>query len=181
MGRFNRNDDADVLWSNYLEGDRSALKELVHRFNGPLLMFLLGKTKDRELAKEIAQETWLKMTKHKKGIKNFKAYLYKVASNASIDMYTKNNKLKSVGNAATSINGIAVKPEVLHKLGAEDIIKMYRSCLTDVEYELWRLHCEGYNSEEIAQQLSIQRKTVDNKKSIIRKKLMLEMKNFTNS
>ncbi|UJH68549.1 RNA polymerase sigma factor [Allomuricauda sp. SCSIO 65647] len=181
MGRPNRNDDADVLWSNYLQGDRSALKELINRFNDPLLMFLLGKTRDREVAREIAQETWLKMTKHKKGIKNFKAYLYKVASNAWIDMYTKQNKIKSVENAASSINGIAVKPEVFHKLGAEDITKMYRSCLTDGEYELWSLHCEGYNSEEIAQRLSLQRKTVDNKKSIIRKKLMSEMKNFANS
>lgn len=144
-------------------------------------MFLLGKTKNREIAREIAQETWLKMAKHKKGIKNFKAYLYKVALNAWVDMHTKNNKIKSVENATSSINGIAVKPEVFHKLRAEDIAKMYRSCLTEGENELWRLHCEGYTSEEISKQLSIQRKTVDNKKSIIRKKLALEIKNLTNS
>ncbi|MGX1930578.1 RNA polymerase sigma factor [Flagellimonas sp. 2504JD4-2] len=181
MGRSNRNDDADVLWDNYLQGDRSALKELIGRYNDSLLMFLLGKTKNREIAREIAQETWLKMAKHKKGIKNFKAYLYKVASNVWVDMNTKNNKIKSVENPAPAINGIAVKPEVLHKLGAEDIVKMYRSCLTDGEYELWNLHCDGYNSKEIAQRLSIQRKTVDNKKSIIRKKLIVEIKNRTNS
>ena len=91
MGRSIRNDDADVLWDNYLQGDRSALKELIGRYNDSLLMFLLGKTRNREIAREIAQETWLKMAKHKKGIKNFKAYLYKVAYNAWVDMNTKNN------------------------------------------------------------------------------------------
>ncbi|TXN38290.1 sigma-70 family RNA polymerase sigma factor [Flagellimonas hymeniacidonis] len=178
MGRPIRN-DSDVLWGNYLQGDRAALKELINRYNDVLLMFLLGKTKNREIAKEIAQETWLKMAKHKKGIKNFKAYLYKVASNAWIDMCTKNSKIKSVEKTTSSINGIAVKPEVFYKLREEDITKMYRSCLTDGEYELWKLHCEGYNSEEICKRLSIQRKTVDNKKSMIRKKLMLEIKNLT--
>lgn len=180
MRRPIRSNNADVLWDRYIKGDRSALKELINKFNDSLLLFLVGKTRNREIAKEIAQETWLKMAKHKKGIKNFKAYLYRVASNAWVDMNTKNNKIKHADNTASIINGIAVKPDVFHKLGTEDITKMYRSCLTENEHELWKLHCEGYNSGEIAKQLSIEKKTVDNKKSIIRKKLIKQIKNLDN-
>ena len=181
MGSSIRSNEADILWGKYLKGDRSAFKELVYKYNDLLLLFLVKKTKSRETAREIAQETWLKMAKHKKDIKNFKAYLYKVASNAWVDMNIKNNKIKLTEHAPSHINGMAIKPDVFYKLGAEDITKMYQSCLTKKEHELWKLHCDGYNSEEISQRLSIQRKTVDNKKSIIRKKLILEIKNRTNS
>ncbi|WP_299553073.1 RNA polymerase sigma factor [Seonamhaeicola sp.] len=174
-------DQSDHLWDQYLDGDTAALKALIDRYNDPLFMFLVGKTRSRDIARELVQETWLKMIKHKKGIKNFKAYLFKVASNAWVDMNTKNNRLKSVGNAATIVNGKVVKPEVFHKLESDDITKMYRVCLTKNEHELWKLHCEGYNSEEISKRLSIAKKTVDNKKSIIRKKLIIEIKNHANN
>lgn len=181
MGRSTGKDKGDSLWTNYLQGDRSAFKELIHRHNDSLLLFLLGKTRSKEMAREVAQETWLKMARHKKGIENFKAYLFRVASNVWVDMNTKQNKIKGVDHASHTLNGIAVLPEVLQKLVAEDISKMYSSCLTPVEHELWKLHCEGYTSEEISQRLSIQKKTVDNKKSMIRKKLIVEIKKLNKS
>src|SRR6266545_7562719 len=42
-----------------LAGDRAAFSELVRRYHGPLLRLALAFVRDRALAEEIVQDTWL--------------------------------------------------------------------------------------------------------------------------
>lgn len=50
--------EGDVV-ARVLGGDRAAFGELVRRYHGPLLRLALAFVRDRALAEEIVQDTWL--------------------------------------------------------------------------------------------------------------------------
>lgn len=69
------------------------LNEIIQNFYSQLKKYLIGKTKNSELAEDIVQEVMLKViTAHQKNlqVKNLKAWLYQISRNTLIDYYRKN-------------------------------------------------------------------------------------------
>lgn len=91
----------EQLVCSYLSGDQSSLNILINRHRPKLLGFIISKVRDKALAEDILQETFLKVIKTlKKGRYNeqgkFLPWLMRIAYNLSIDHFRKISKTRFV-------------------------------------------------------------------------------------
>jgi RNA polymerase sigma-70 factor, ECF subfamily len=97
-----RGDESDEqLMAAVLRGDRAALGVLVERHHGPVLGYLYRLTGGRQLAEDLAQETFLALLRDSKAAtyapeRPFKPWLYAIATNLARDHF----KSASVRHAA---------------------------------------------------------------------------------
>jgi RNA polymerase sigma-70 factor (ECF subfamily) len=80
-------DDRELI-SRFKEGDRLAFKELVVRYQQRVFAVAYGIVRDEEAALDIAQETFIKAHKNLhtfQGASSFYSWLYRIATNLSID------------------------------------------------------------------------------------------------
>jgi RNA polymerase sigma-70 factor (ECF subfamily) len=79
--------DRDIVaWAQ--DGDETAFRELVRRYQRPVFSLVYRMVRDRELAEDLAQETFIKVLnaidsyrpEHK-----FSSWIFKIANNAAID------------------------------------------------------------------------------------------------
>ncbi|WP_431030403.1 RNA polymerase sigma factor [Lysinibacillus sp. LZ02] len=77
----------EQLIQKIIAGDQQAFRIIVDTYKQPLINYLAYQTKDEELAKDIAQESFIKcyesLLKFKGG--SFKAWLFRIAINQLID------------------------------------------------------------------------------------------------
>src|SRR3989337_654527 len=75
-----------VAWAK--QGHEAAFRELVRRYERPVFSLLYRMVRDRALAEDLAQETFVKVLN---GIKSynpevkFRSWIFKIANNAAID------------------------------------------------------------------------------------------------
>jgi len=79
--------DQDVIkWA--LEGHEPAYRELIRRYQRPIFSLIYRMVRDRELAEDLAQETFIKalnaLDTYRPEFK-FSSWLFKIANNAAID------------------------------------------------------------------------------------------------
>ena len=91
----------EQLVCSYLSGDQSSLNILINRHRSRLLGFIISKVRDKALAEDIVQETFLKVIKTlKKGRYNeqgkFLPWVMRIAYNLSIDHFRKISKTRFV-------------------------------------------------------------------------------------
>lgn len=70
------------------KGDGSSLAELVRRYQNPLVGYLTGIVNDAERARDLAQETFLRVFRHAAGYRThsrFTTWLYHIARNVARD------------------------------------------------------------------------------------------------
>lgn len=91
--------DADVkLIERYLEGDTTAVDELVIKYQKQIYALIYRMTKDIEDAKDLTQKTFIKALNGIKGFKkksSFKTWLYQIAINTSINHLRQNKHKKT--------------------------------------------------------------------------------------
>src|SRR5437764_11031860 len=164
-------DQQIVAWAK--QGYETAFRELVRRYERPLFSLLYRMVRDRALAEDLAQETFVKVLN---GIKSyrpefkFSSWIFKIANNAAIDHLRRKSidtlSLDGAPNAETpeqmratslQLGDRAESPlaEVENReLGTAieraiaQLRPEYRSCI------LLR-HVEGYSYEEIAATLDL--------------------------
>lgn len=77
-----------------MQGDEDAFRELVDRYQEPLLNYLYRFTSNRELAEEITQETFIailqNMQNFRKGAK-FRPWIYAIATNKALNILRRRN------------------------------------------------------------------------------------------
>jgi RNA polymerase sigma-70 factor (ECF subfamily) len=89
-------DDRELI-NRFKEGDRTAFKELVVRYQQRLFAVAYGIVRDEEAALDVVQETFIKVHKNLhtfQGASSFYSWLYRIAMNLSID-YRRAQKRKS--------------------------------------------------------------------------------------
>ena len=89
------------LVSSYITGDNNSLNILINRHQTKILSFVISKVRDRSVAQDIVQETFLKVIKTlKKGNYNeqgkFLPWVMRIAHNLSIDFFRKKSKIKFI-------------------------------------------------------------------------------------
>jgi RNA polymerase sigma-70 factor, ECF subfamily len=75
--------EAEII-SRVLAGDRAAFTELVRRYHGPLLRLALAFVRDRPLAEEIVQDTWLGVLDGLSGFEgrsSLKTWIFRILTN----------------------------------------------------------------------------------------------------
>ncbi len=97
------NTDA-VLVSAYIEGDESALSDLVKRHKQRIFSFIYSKVFDRDVTEDIFQDTFIKVIRTlKRGAYNeegkFLPWVMRIAHNLVIDHFRKNNRMPKFENS----------------------------------------------------------------------------------
>jgi len=86
----------EQLITDYLTGQKTALNELIGRYLNSVYAFVYRLTNTRSEAEDITQEVFIKLWRNIKKYKtgqNFKAWLFTIAKNASIDWLRKKRDL----------------------------------------------------------------------------------------
>jgi RNA polymerase sigma-70 factor (ECF subfamily) len=97
-----KNQDA-VLVKAYIEGDESALCELISRHKQRIYSFIYSKVFDKDLTEDIFQDTFIKVIRTlKRGAYNeegkFLPWVMRIAHNLVIDHFRRNNRLPKFEN-----------------------------------------------------------------------------------
>jgi RNA polymerase sigma-70 factor, ECF subfamily len=74
----------DEIVARVLGGDRAAFAELVRRYHGPLLRLALAFVRDRALAEEVVQDTWLGVLDGLRGFEgraSLKSWIFRILTN----------------------------------------------------------------------------------------------------
>jgi len=165
-----------VAWAK--QGQEAAFRELVRRYERPIFSLLYRMVRDRALAEDLAQETFIKVL-NAIGSYNpqfkFSSWIFKIANNAAIDQLRRRDldtlSLDGAPDALTpdamqaTALPVSTKDEspldtvVARELGSTIELAIarlrpeYRACI------LLR-HIEGHSYEEIAQMLDLPLGTV---------------------
>ena len=103
-------------------GDREALARLYERHRRRLFGYLVRLIRDRELAEDVFQEAWIKVmeriSSYRPGPAGFRAWLYRVASNAAIDRLRREARRRGPELDA-SITGDSSDESVLDRIASD--------------------------------------------------------------
>ena len=92
-------DNGANSYRRFLEGDDSALSELVTAYRPGLRAYLCGIVHDRDLADDLTQETFIKLLVKRprdKGTASFKTWLYTIGRRTALDWLRKEKRLPRV-------------------------------------------------------------------------------------
>jgi len=169
--------DADVV-ALAQQGSEGAFRELIRRYERPVFSLIFRMVRDRELAEDLAQDTFIKVLNHVDRYRpEFKlsSWLFKIANNVAID-HLRRRQLDTISMSgsphaettdaieATSFDIVAQQETALEEMEARELGSAiehaigrlrpeYRSCIM-------LRHVEGRSYEEIAATLDLPLGTV---------------------
>jgi RNA polymerase sigma-70 factor (ECF subfamily) len=149
------------------KGSSQAFNTLFEKYNGKIYNFSLGYLNDREEAKEIVQDVFLKIWNAREDLseeKSLDSYLFTIAKNTILNTIRKSNYHQAY------LNYVAVNQEkdilTEDEIDFQELEKAYKKVvgmLPSRRKEIFLLSREkGLSNAEIAQTLGISVKTVEN-------------------
>ena len=165
-----------VAWAN--QGHEAAFRELVRRYERPVFSLLYRMVRDRALAEDLAQETFIKVLN---GIKSyrpefkFSSWIFKIANNAAIDHLRRKSvdtlSLDGSPTARTDEEMTATALQLgdraetpLQELEARELGGAIEEAIARLRPEyracIMLRHIEGHSYEEIAEMLELPLGTV---------------------
>jgi len=157
-------------------GDHKAFEVVFIAYFNKVKYFINGLVKSESDAEELAQEIFVKLWVGRESIvveKSFSSYLYVIARNAAFnfiksrlvrDSYL-NDQIHNSEDSATSEEVIVAKETEL-------LLKMIVSKMPEQRRRIYEMsRNQGLKNDEIAQQLNISKKTVENQLSLALKEL----------
>ena len=169
--------DADVV-ALAQRGRESAYRELIRRYERPVFSLVFRMVRDRELAEDLAQDTFIKVLQHIDRYRpefKFSSWLFKIANNVAID-HLRRRQLDTVSMdgsphavtsdavEATSFDVSGGGESALDRLEARELGSAIESAISTLrpEYRACILlrHVEDKSYEEIAATLDLPLGTV---------------------
>jgi RNA polymerase sigma-70 factor, ECF subfamily len=159
-------------------GSEKAYRELLDRYQRPVFSLVYRMVRDRELAEDLAQETFVKVFNHLDSYNpkyKFSSWIFKIASNLSIDTLRKKTpemvSLDGSRNARTADEIEASRITVASKDESPEELLEARELGREIETAIGQLrleyrtaivlrHVEGRPYEEIAEIMAIPLGTV---------------------
>lgn len=160
--------DDHSLVHQYINGQESALAELVHRHKSRVFSYILHTVKDRALADDVFQDTFIKVIHtlkkgHYKEEGKFVSWVMRIAHNLMIDYFRREKKLPTI-SGGTGADGKefdifsllgtfdkCIEQEIVEKQIREDIRKLV-DLLPDEQREVLVLrHYKDKSFKEIAE------------------------------
>lgn len=149
------------------EGDKKAFDEIYGLFHKKIYLFCITYGLPVEDAEEITQEVFVRLWLNRKALdsgKSLNAYLYKIGKNIIIDEFKKKIKIQATQQYQMSLiipsNNVE---EVMNYNDLKNIVDETLSYLPERRREVFELsRNKGLSHKEIAQELGISVKTVEN-------------------
>ncbi len=169
--------DADVV-ALAQQGRDSAFRELIRRYERPVFSLIYRMVRDRELAEDLAQDTFIKVLNHIDRYRpEFKlsSWLFKIANNVAIDHLRRRqldtisidgspHALTSEAVAATSLDVAIEQESALDELASRELGTAIERAIAQLRPEyrscIMLRHVEGRSYEEIAATLDLPLGTV---------------------
>jgi len=160
----------ETLLSRIATGDEFAFNMLFERYRNKLYSYLVKVTKSKEIAEEAVLDVFLKIWNARwtlEKIKNFDAFIFRVAYNKAIDYLRQVAANPSLQNEVwIELENLAAAETADHKIlktEIENVINHAMNNLSGQRREAFRLSREELlNYDEIAQRMHISRNTVRN-------------------
>jgi RNA polymerase sigma-70 factor (ECF subfamily) len=164
-------------------GTYSDFKVLYEAFAGKLYGFVVALTKSNTMAKDIVQESFLRIWINRQHIDpdlSFKSYLFKVAQNLIVDGFRKQMSNPVFENYLDYRDKLAMSGEdVEQKIDFDLFMKRLENVkrkLSSRQREIFEMNKEqGISAPEIAERLSLSEQTVYNQLSMALQLLRREM------
>lgn len=169
--------DADVV-ALAQQGRDSAFRELIRRYERPVFSLIYRMVRDRELAEDLAQDTFVKVLNHIDRYRpEFKlsSWLFKIANNVAID-HLRKRQLDTISMdgsphaqtadaiEATSFDVVVDQESALDELEAREMGAAIEKAISSLRPEyrscIMLRHVEGRSYEEIAATLDLPLGTV---------------------
>ena len=169
--------DADVV-ALALEGREAAHRELIKRYERPVFSLVFRMVRDRELAEDLTQDTFVKVLSHLDRYRTdfkFSSWLFKIANNVAID-HLRRRQLDTISFdgsphadssdavAASSFDLSDESENALEEMEAKELGSAIERAISSLrpEYRSCILlrHVEGRSYEEIASTLDLPLGTV---------------------
>ena len=169
--------DADVV-TLAQQGREAAFRELIRRYERPVFSLVFRMVRDREVAEDLAQETFIKVLNHVDKYRpefKFSSWLFKIANNVAID-HMRKRQLETISidgspHAATAAEIQATSFDVeargesaLDELESKELGSAIERAIGHLRPEyrncIMLRHVEGRSYEEIAATLDLPLGTV---------------------
>ena len=169
--------DADVV-ALAQQGRETAFRELIRRYERPVFSLIYRMVRDRELAEDLAQDTFIKVLNHIDRYRpEFKlsSWLFKIANNVAID-HLRRRQLDTISMdgsphavtadavEATSFDVVVEQESALDELEAREMGTAIEQAIAGLRSEyrscIMLRHVEGRSYEEIAATLDLPLGTV---------------------
>ena len=145
-----------------------------------LLLFAYSLTKDKELAKDLVQDTYIKAITNRDSLvdNNSKPWLIVILRNTFINGYRRNKNMPIINCDYSDLHWIQDTKIIstISILNANDL-ELYISQLGDVNRIPFIMHIEGYKYEEISEKLNVPIGTIKSRIFQARQQLMYNIKN----
>lgn len=149
----------------------ASFKEIFEEYYSPLYNYAASILNDRELAEDVVQQLFIQLWEKQalEHVEHPQAYLLRSTKFKCID-YLRSNQIKPL-----SVELVPESELIQHEFHDEDIIPMlhfFAASLPPKTREVFLLsRVEGYSNQEIADQLEVSIKTVENQMTRALKKL----------
>jgi len=169
--------DADVV-ALALEGREAAHRELIRRYERPVFSLVFRMVRDRELAEDLTQDTFVKVLSHLDRYRSdfkFSSWLFKIANNVAIDhlrrrqldtvsMHGSPNAVTVEAQESTRFDVADSAENALEEMQAKELGSAIERAIARLRPEyrscIMLRHVEGRSYEEIASTLDLPLGTV---------------------
>lgn len=144
-----------------VNGDEHSFKQFYELFCTPVLNFFCQRTGSMVTSEDLTQVTFIKFWNYRASLKKdiaLKAQLFRIARTTLIDFLRLQAKQDALVFQTEHLECIAEEP---YDDSAEEIISSIE-CLPEARKKVLYLKLEGFNNHEIAEALSISKRTVEN-------------------
>ena len=159
------NDELE-LFRKIAGGDELAFEQVFHRYTPKLLSFIKKITRNDSLSAELIQETFMRLWMKReqlKDIENPSAWIYRIASNLSLNYLQKQSNRKQLLYKMAPVENAASPEDLIDVKELNQIIKEAIDHLPERRQEVYRLSREaGLSHQQIADKLNISVNTVKN-------------------
>ena len=175
------NDDEILLVKALKKGDVKAFDKLFFKYGNRIYHFTLGYLKSKEDAEEVVQEVFLRVWRNRKSLKpelSFKAYLFKIAYHYILEFFTRISKQQAYKDKLIG-ESFNFTPELEKNIDYQYLLDKVDAIIQQLpgrqQEILIKRRKEGFSVKEIASELDISPKTVENHLTAALKKLKQEL------
>lgn len=157
-----------ILIKRIKNGDKKALDEVYYLYYGKIFHFCVSYLKDEDFASDVVQETFIKLWETRASLKShtrLEALIFTITKNALISLFRKKSTeekyLKYLGSCQIS-NNEGTEEMVNYELLQKEYEKLIPQLPPKRQKVFLLSRKEGLSNKEIAAQLGISEKTVEN-------------------
>lgn len=134
------------------------IESLVQRYNKPLVRYTTGIVKDRETAKDVVQDCFLKALEYEPKQINVPAWLYRECRNRAIDIWRKARRVQPLAVDFDEKMAFSDATPQLHletHQGIERMLKELDQLSPRQQEVIWLKYRDGLSYKEIAEVLNL--------------------------